>query len=224
MQNFGLFITFESVDGLGKTTQVKLLTENLQSLGYCVIFTREPGGPRISEKIRQILLDPENKEMHNNTEILLYLASRAQHVEETIKPALAQGKIVICDRFQDSTFAYQSSARGVDFTTIKNLNNFATGGLNPDLTFVLHAPLEVAHERLKKTGKQPDRLENENSEFYSKVSDGFLALAKYTGQKLSRFRIINAEQTLEQVSKEILSKTLEKLTFINDLKKSTGSN
>src|SRR3989338_2612786 len=144
----GKFITFEGIEGCGKTTQIKLLNEYLQGKGFKTILTREPGGTTIGDKIRQILLDPANKKMHPLTELLLYGASRAQHVEELIRPALSEGKIVLCDRYSDSTTAYQGAARRVDKKILASLDAIATSGLVPDITIVVDVAPTVGLSRV----------------------------------------------------------------------------
>ena len=139
----GLFITFEGVEGSGKTTQVELLADRLRQAGYPVITTREPGGTPISDRIRAVVLDQSRVEIHPHTEALLMCAARAQLVNELIRPSLARGHVVICDRYSDSTFAYQGFARGQDLATLRALNDFATGGLVPHLTLLLDLPAEV---------------------------------------------------------------------------------
>ena len=151
----GLFITFEGIDLCGKTTQAKLLVAHLKDMGFDVVLTREPGGPGISEKIRQILLNPENHAMTSMAELLLYEASRAQHTEELIRPALSDGKLVICDRFGDASFAYQGHGRRLGGELVRRLNDMATGGLSPDLTIVLDLPPEEAARLLNEV--DPER-------------------------------------------------------------------
>ena len=180
----GKFITFEGSECCGKSTQSKLLYEYLKAKGYKVIFLREPGGTKVSEKIRQILLDTENKSLTSETELLLYLASRAQTVREVIKPALLDGQIVVCDRFLDSTIVYQGYGLGMDIKLIKRLGNFVTAGVKPDLTILLDLPLE---EALKGISREKDRIENRSLEYHRKVKNGYLKLAK---QEPKRIKII----------------------------------
>jgi dTMP kinase len=142
----------------------------------CMV-TREPGGTLISEKIREVLLSPENGAMCNACEVLLYLAARAQHVSETIKPALSRGTVVLCDRFMEATYAYQGFGRGFPLDLLQTMNGFSTGGLSPSLTLVFDIDVETAFERLEKTNKQPDRLEGSGRDFFEKVRNGYLELA-----------------------------------------------
>lgn len=173
----GLFVTFEGIDGSGKSTQVTALKNSLEDKGMKVLLVREPGGTMIGEKIRSILLDKANTGMTSETELLLYEAARSQNVSEVIRPALAQGKIVICDRFYDSTVAYQGYARGLELTSVDFLNRYATGGLEPDLTFLLDLPAQTAWRRMNVREGAQDRLELEGLEFMEKVRAGYLELA-----------------------------------------------
>lgn len=173
----GLFVTFEGIDGCGKTTQVTALRDSLEAKGARVIVIREPGATFIGEKIRSILLDNANSGMSSETEVLLYEAARAQIVSEVIRPALLAGKVVICDRFYDSSVAYQGYARGLPLESIDSLNQFATGGLEPDLTFLLDLPAEAALERMNVREGSHDRLEIEGLGFMEKVRAGYLELA-----------------------------------------------
>jgi len=173
----GLFVTFEGIDGCGKTTQVTALRDSLEAKGATVIVIREPGATFIGEKIRSILLDNANSGMSSETEVLLYEAARAQIVSEVIRPALLAGKVVICDRFYDSSVAYQGYARGLPLESIDSLNQFATGGLEPDLTFLLDLPAEAALERMNVREGSHDRLEIEGLGFMEKVRAGYLELA-----------------------------------------------
>lgn len=208
-ENFkkGMFITFEGADGAGKSTQLKKVANWLKELGYEVICTREPGGTPNAEKLREVVLDPALT-IGDRTETLLYLASRAEHVRELIKPSLEAGKIVLCDRFSDSTFVYQGLVRGLGIENIKSLNDFATGGIEPKFTIVLDGdPLKLA-ERRKERG-EIDRLELEGLDFQVKVREGFLALA---AKKPDCLKLVNAlaleEEVFTQI-KGIISKELE---------------
>jgi len=173
----GLFVTFEGIDGCGKTTQVTALRKSLEEKGTKVIVIREPGATLIGEKIRSILLDKANCGMSSETEVLLYEAARAQIVNEVIRPALREGKVVICDRFYDSSVAYQGYARGLPLESIDSLNRFATGGLEPDLTYLLDLSAEAAWERMNIREGSHDRLEIEGLGFMEKVRAGYLELA-----------------------------------------------
>lgn len=198
----GLFITIEGPDGAGKSTQVKLLGAYYQQRGYQVVFTREPGGTEISEQIRRVLLNPDNHAMTVNTEILLYAAARAQHVDQVVNPGLEQGHVVICDRFVDSTMAYQGYGRNIDLQVIHHLNALATRGLEPDLTIILDLPVEVGLARVKARSieGQPDRLEQELTEFHQRVRTGFLKIAE---QHAERCRVIDATTSAEVVQSAI---------------------
>ena len=203
----GKFITFEGIDGCGKTTQVKLLKQFLESKGITVVITREPGGTRVAEKIRKILLDRNNIELCSRAELLLYLASRAQHTDEIIVPALNDGKWVISDRFTDSSVAYQGSARKLGEENVKIMSLFATDGLIPDLTFFLDiSPLE-ASRRMQKQGKALDRLEAEARDFVQKVREGYLWIAE---KEPERFIVLNGEKSPDDVWADILSVFIRK--------------
>jgi len=173
----GLLVTFEGIDGCGKSTQVTALKDSLEEKGTKVIVIREPGATPIGEKIRSILLDKANFVMSSETEVLLYEAARAQIVQEVIRPALFAGNVVICDRFYDSSVAYQGYARGLALESIDSLNRFATGGLEPDLTFLLDLPAQAAWERMNIREGSHDRLEIEGLGFMEKVRAGYLELA-----------------------------------------------
>ncbi|MDI6710762.1 MAG: dTMP kinase [Thermoanaerobacterales bacterium] len=169
------FIVFEGVDGAGKSTQVSLAAEALRGRGREVLVTREPGGTRLGEAVRRLLLDVKNAEMTGETEALLYAAARAQCVREVIAPALRRGTVVLCDRFADSTLAYQGYGRGLDLELLRRINDLATGGLYPALTVVLDLPVDEA--RLRLADGRRDRLEREAADFHERVRAGYLALA-----------------------------------------------
>ncbi len=200
----GKFITFEGVEGCGKSTQTRLLKEFLENKNIDVLATREPGGPKISEMIRKLLLDPENKEMLPETEMLLYMASRSQHTGEWILPALNSGKFVICDRFYDSTIAYQGAARNLDRKMIDMIRVYATYGLEPDLTILIDTPAEVGLSRI--SGRAIDRLEQESLSFHKKVRQGYLDIAKAEPE---RFLVIDGEQEIGAIQEDIRNKILE---------------
>jgi dTMP kinase len=207
MSEKGLFITFEGADGAGKSTQLKKVATWLESIGYEVVCTREPGGTANAEKLREVVLDPKLV-IGDRAETLLYLASRAEHVRELIKPSLDAGKIVLCDRFSDSTFVYQGLVRGIGIENIKGLNDFATCGIEPKFTLVFDGdPLEFAKRR-KERGEM-DRLELEGLDFQVKVREGFLNLA---AKNPSRLKIVNALASEEEVFallKALISKELK---------------
>jgi len=174
----GLFITFEGVEGSGKTTQAKMLARWLRSQGRTVLLTREPGGPYISERIRSILLDARHHEMHDLTELLLLEASRSQHVHQVIAPALKSGAIVICDRFADSSTVYQGYGRRMDLDMVRQLNRIATGGCRPALTMVIDVPVDVGFSRAAKRKRSFDRMESQQKAFHQRVRNGFKMVAK----------------------------------------------
>lgn len=182
----GIFITFEGVDGCGKSTQIRLLAEYLkEEYGIEPVLTREPGGCRIAEKIREVVLDIENGEMGDRTEALLYAAARAQHIEEVIGPAVYDGNIVLCDRFIDSSLAYQGVGRGLGIECIMNINRFAMGNIMPDKTFFLDFPPHLAFERMSKK-RVHDRLETQEEAFYTMLYHGFSDLAKMYPERIIR--------------------------------------
>jgi dTMP kinase len=198
----GKFISIEGPDGAGKSTQIKLLEQYLLEAGYEVILTREPGGTIIGEKIRTVLLDPENVKMNYKTEILLYAAARAQIVEEVIKPALNEGKIVICDRFVDSSFAYQGYGRGIDLEYIRNVNEMVMGDTIPNLTLIFDIDPEIGLNRVQaRRGNNftKDRIESEAIDFHTRVRNGFLSLAKTH----ERYRVINSNQEIQTIHLEV---------------------
>lgn len=185
-----MFITFEGPEGAGKSTVIREIAGNLTSAGHEILCTREPGSGEIGAKIREILLHGEA--MVPKCELFLFLADRAQHVESIIRPALAEGKIVLCDRYGDSTVVYQGVARGLDPKLAKDFNAFATGGLVPDLTLLLDVPADVGQSRVK----DRDRLDNEPLEFHEKVRASFLEEARL---EPARWTVIDASQPVEEV-------------------------
>ena len=202
----GLFITVEGPDGAGKSTQIERIKAFFDELGLKTLFTREPGGTKISEKLREIILDNGNSEMAPGTEALLYAASRAQLVEEVIKPALMDGTNVICDRYIDSSIAYQGFGRELGADRIMAVNEFAAGGLMPDLTILLLLDPESGRKRLDETSL--DRLESEKLDFHKKVYEGYQYLAeKYP----ERVKAIDAKEDIDVISEEIAGILREKL-------------
>lgn len=195
----GRFITFEGIEGSGKSTQVKLLESFLKAQQIPYLSTREPGGTPIAEAIRTILLDPDCSEMLPETELLLYNASRAQHTGELIRPALDAGKIVICDRYYDSTYAYQGAARELDMDIIDTLTQYATFNTVPELSILLDLPVAQGLARIKK--RKLDRLERENVAFHEKVRQQFLFIAK---KQASRYLVIDGSKPAEEIHQEIL--------------------
>ncbi len=209
----GFFITFEGVEGCGKTTQIKLLAELLTARGISTVLTREPGGCPIADKIRTILLDAENKALSPLAELMLYAAARAQHVTEVISPALESGKIVLCDRFCDATVAYQSFGRGIDRSVIDSLNSHACQGVTPDLTILVDCDpvigLKRARLRIEATsGPREERFELEALAFHHRVRAGYLHLA---AQEPHRFIIINGSVTIEEIFAAISSQVVARI-------------
>jgi dTMP kinase len=194
----GMFITFEGVEGCGKSTQIARLQQHLETRGHSVVVTREPGGTPIAEAIRALLLDPLNHAMSPVTELLLYEAARAQHVAERIRPALDNGFVVLCDRFADSTTAYQGAGRGLSPDVVGRLHDIATQGLHPDLTIVLDVPADVGLSRATQTGS--DRMELEALEFHERVRIEFLRLAK---EEPARVIVIDGMQDVDAVADAI---------------------
>lgn len=194
----GLFITFEGADGCGKTTQMNLLAEYLKKQGREVVLTREPGGKGLGEKIRVILLNYDG-EVSDRCESFLFLADRAQNIDTIVNPAVDAGKIVLCDRHTDSSVAYQGYGRGLDIERINMLNNLATNGKKPDITFVFDIDTETS---MKRVGKEKDRMESAGFEFHTKVRNGYLEIAK---KEPERIKVIDASKSIEEIHQEVLS-------------------
>lgn len=194
----GLFITFEGIDGCGKSTQLNLLAEHLEKQGLDVLKTREPGAKGLGEKVREILLNYEGK-VSSNCESFLFLADRAQHIDIIIKPAIESGKIVLCDRHIDSTLAYQGYGRKLDKEQIKSLNNIATSDIKPDLTFVFDIDVETA---LSRVGKSKDRMESAGIEFFERTREGYLEIAK---EEPDRVKVIDSNDTIENIFAQVKS-------------------
>ena len=196
----GRFITFEGGEGCGKSTQVKRLADHLRASGIEVVLTREPGGTRLAELIRSLLKDESEDPPCDRSELLLFLAARAQLVRNVIRPALAEGKWVVCDRFSDSTFAYQGYGRGLPLDVLKLVNDFACGGLKPDLTLLLDVRPDVALERMRRreaaTNTTADRIEQAGEGFHKRLRDGFLELA---AEDPARIKLIDANGTPDEV-------------------------
>lgn len=197
----GLFISMEGPDGSGKTTQIEKLQKYFVKSGYEVIITREPGGTSVSEKIRNIILDVENISLSDMTEAFLYAASRAQHIDEKIKPALEKGKVVISDRFVDSSIVYQGYARGIGIDIVEAINNYAIQGVIPDITFFFDIEPEIAMKR-KVNQKSLDRLEQEHISFHNKVYEGYKILLK---RYPKRIKSIDARQSVEDIQQQIMN-------------------
>lgn len=200
----GRFITFEGGEGCGKSTQIRLLAERLRSAGKDVELLREPGGTALAERIRSLVREMSDDPPNARAETLLFLASRAQLVGNVMRPALESGKWVLCDRFADSTFAYQGYGRGLDLAELKALNSFATGGLAPDLTVLLKVDPATAAARMRAreqtTGTSADRMESAGAAFHARLNAGFLALA---AAEPERFAAIDADGTVEEVSERV---------------------
>jgi dTMP kinase len=206
-QERGAFLTVEGPDGSGKGTQIKRLTDTLDRWGFEVVHSREPGGTPIGEKIREILLDRENAAMADETEALLYAASRAQHVREKIRPAVADGKVVLCDRFLDSSVAYQGGGRKLGIDEVLAINAPAVDGTLPDITIYLDIDHRKAMDR-RCAVSEPDRLEMEAESFHARVENGYHQLIDRDPQ---RFVVVNAERTRDEISAEIAEKVLTRL-------------
>ena len=195
----GLFITFEGIDGCGKSTQFELLKDHVQKEGKDILVVREPGGTVIGEKIREILLNKKNDSMVPMAELFLFEAARAQITEEKIRPALEAGTIVLCDRFFDSTYAYQGYARNLGSDVVGTLNNYATSGLEPDITFLIDVPVDVALQRRGIRNEVDDRMEALGVKFQEDVRKGYLEAAG----KFSRIKVIDGSGTPESIFEEI---------------------
>lgn len=208
----GLFITLEGGEGSGKTTQIELLAAALEEWGYDVIQTREPGGTEESEKIRELLVDRKGGNWTPVAECLLFFAARNMHVETLIKPALAAGKIVISDRFADSTRAYQSYGHGLDLEIVEKINNLSLGSFQPDLTFIMDLPVETglerAGKRLEADHSAEDRFEQLDTDFHEKLRQGYLNIA---AKNQGRCVVMDAKQSIEDITEELKKITVEKL-------------
>ena len=207
-----LFITFEGPEGSGKTTQIKQLAEHLRGRGCDVLTVREPGGTSISEQIRAVLHSLSNREMQPRTEILLYCAARAQLVGQVIRPHLQSGGVVLCDRYADSTLAYQGYGRSLDLQTLRMILDFATGGLWPDLTFYLDIDVEAGLKRKKTGGDEWNRMDDLDIEFYRRVRSGYLEMV---AQDPARWVVVDAARDAEMIAREIRER-VEKRLVIRD--------
>ena len=194
----GLFITFEGADGCGKTTQMELLAKYLKNNGKDVLLTREPGGKGLGEKVREILLNYDGP-VSDRCESFLFLADRAQNIDIIVNPAASQGKIVLCDRHIDSTVAYQGYGRGLDIERINKLNDIATNGKKPDLTFVFDIDVETS---MKRVGKEKDRMESAGIDFHNRVREGYLELAK---QEPQRIKVLDVTNTIEEIHSNVVN-------------------
>ena len=200
----GRFITFEGGEGCGKSTQIRLLAERLRAAGKDVLLTREPGGTALAEKIRTLVREESGDPPNSRAETLLFIASRAQVVGNVIRPALDSGTWVLCDRFADSTFAYQGYGRGLDLDELKRINSFATGGIKPDRTILLNVSPEVSAGRMRAreaaTNTEADRMEKAGDGFHARLRQGFLELA---AAEPERFAVIQADGSVEEVEEAV---------------------
>lgn len=194
------FITFEGGEGTGKTTLIEMLMKDLKDAGFDAIKTREPGGSKISEQIRSVILNVENTEMTYMTEALLYAASRSQHLEEVIKPALESGKVVICDRYIDSSLAYQGVARDLGIEKVYKINDYAIGGFYPDLTIYIDVDPRIGLGRIVTNHRDMDRLDLEKISFHDKVRQGYLEVSKMFSD---RIKVVDGNDTIENIYKKI---------------------
>ncbi len=215
----GIFVTFDGPEGCGKSTQAKLLADLLASMEYTVTLTQDPGGTVIGDKIREVLLDPIHSKMTPMAELFLFLASRRQLVEQTIKPALSKGHIVICSRYTDATLAYQGYGRGLDLGLLKELNDVATDGIYPELTILLDIDPEIGLMRVKdRSAKESgmvagemDRIEEERMAFHNKVREGYLDLCRNEPERIKK---LDADDTLENVQAEVKGLVIDVLEKI----------
>ena len=196
----GVFISFEGIEGTGKSTQSRLLAEHLRAKGHRVIQTMEPGGTKISMKIRELLLSLDSREMDHVTELFLYNAARVQHIKEVIEPAIERGDIVITDRFSDSTVAYQGFARGIDLQLIESLDRIATNKLCPDITILLDIDVKTGLARNRALNKN-DRLELEDISFHEKVRKGFIQIAT---REPERVKLVDCSESLDEVHRKVV--------------------
>lgn len=203
-----MFITFEGPDGSGKTTQMKRLIPELRKMGLDIVQTREPGGTEIGDQIRSVIMDMKNKSMHPRTEILLFCSSRAQLVEELIRPSLHAGRIVLCDRYADSTMAYQGYGHGLDKDALTRLLDFATGGLKPDLTLLFDLPAEAGLRRRLTNHEEWNRMDDYALQFHERVRQGYLEMA---ASDPGRWVVIDADRDPDRIQEDVLSAVRGKL-------------
>ena len=201
MADRGRFVTVEGIEGAGKSTQMDVIRQYLEERGISVVMTREPGGAPLSEAVRTLLLDPDNRGMSSDTELLLVFAARAEHLHKVIRPALESGDWVLSDRFTDATFAYQGGGRGIEAARIAILEEWVQGRLRPDMTLLLDVPVETGMTRIAERGK-PDRFEREDRQFFQRIRDSYLQRAAAEPQ---RIRLIDARAPVQQVSREALA-------------------
>jgi len=195
----GVFITFEGVEGAGKTTNIDYIAENIVAAGHEILLTREPGGTELGEAIRELLISKDFPEMHHNTELLLMFAARAEHLQRKIIPALELGKWVLCDRFTDATYAYQGAGRDIDQNNIQVLENLVQGALRPDYTFLFDIEADIGLARAQNRG-ETDRFEQQHIDFFNRVRSAYLKMAE---ENHSRYRIVNAQYDLHTVQTQI---------------------
>ena len=193
----GRFISFEGIDGAGKSTQHAWVVDRLRQSGHTVVATREPGGTPLGEKLRALLLADS---MHLETEALLMFAARREHVAQVIQPALARGEWVVCDRFVDASFAYQGGGRGLDWKKLEDLTKWVLGDLQPDLTLIFDAPVEIAQKRLQAGTPNPDRFEQEHAAFFERVRAAYLRIAR---ENPARVRVVDATRAPAEINKEL---------------------
>lgn len=203
------FITIEGGEGSGKTSVIIKLIDELNKRGYQTLSTREPGGSKIAEEIREVILNVENTNMDYMTEALLYAASRRQHLEEVVKPAIKEGKLVICDRYVDSSLAYQGYARGLGIDNVYEVNMYATGGFMPDLTIFIDVPPEVGLSRIKKNNRSVDRLDLEKMNFHNLVHEGYLKVYERFPERIVR---IDGNKPIDEVYEDLLKIIDQKLS------------
>lgn len=198
-----MFITFEGIDGAGKSTQIARIGAILKSQGYAVLTTHEPGGTAIGDQLRNLLLNPANEQLAKRAEALLYAASRAQLIAEVVRPALARGEVVICDRYVDASIAYQGEGLELGTQAVRDINRFATADLRPDITFLFDLPVAVSQSRVatSRASQRPDRIERRDTDYFNRVRSCFLRLAN---EEPERFVIIDATLPVEQVEQEIV--------------------
>lgn len=193
----GKFITLEGVDGAGKSTHLAWFVDTLRQRGHAVVQTREPGGTPLGEKLRELLL---HEPMHLETEALLMFAARREHLEQVIRPALARGEWVVCDRFTDASFAYQGGGRGLSISKLVELENWVQAGFQPDLTLLFDLPVEIASQRMAGAARQLDRFEQEKTDFHERVRQAYLLRAEHSR---GRMRIIDSRQSIDQIKKQL---------------------
>jgi dTMP kinase len=208
----GFFITFEGVEGAGKTTNIDYIAEKIKASGQEILLTREPGGTTLGEAIRELLISKQLPEMHHDTELLLMFAARAEHVQKVIIPALNEGKWVLCDRFTDASYAYQGAGRGIDTNKIQQLESLVQGDLRPDMTFLFDLEAEIGLSRAQSRG-ETDRFEQQHIDFFNRVRNQYLAMAE---SESSRYTIINAQfelavvqQQIDEILKQLLKQPLK---------------